>query len=141
MTVTDRERWRRVPGWPAYKVSSRGRVKSVPRRLANGRDHGGGELTQTPDPDGYLYVTLHAGPRTRRVHAAVLVLEAFAGPCPPGHEALHGLKGREVNWLVNLRWGTHRENERDKLKAEDRNRTGVSRPFLPVTAVAGDVQR
>ena len=139
--MADRERWRRVPGWPAYKVSSRGRVKSVPRRLANGADHGGGVLAQTPDGDGYLYVTLHDGPRSRRVHVAVLVLEAFMPPRPAGAEACHGPKGREVNWLVNLRWGTHRENERDKLKAEDRNRTGVSRPFLPVTAVAGDVQR
>jgi len=140
--VTDRERWRRVPGWPAYKVSSRGRVKSVPRRLANGREHGGGELTQTPDPDGYLYVTLHDGPRSRRVHVAVLVLEAFDRPKPEGMEACHGRDGHQVNWWPsNLRWGTHRENEQDKRRTEVRNRREVSRPSLAVSAITADVQR
>ena len=139
--MAERERWRRVPGWPAYKVSSRGRVKSVPRRLANGADHGGGVLAQTPDDDGYLYVTLHDGPRSRRVHVAVLVLEAFMPPRPEAAEACHGPKGRAVNHLSELRWGTRVENERDKRRTEDRNRRGVSRPFLAVTSVAGDVQR
>ena len=139
--MADRECWRRVPGWPAYKVSSRGRVKSVPRQLANGRDHGGTELTQAPDDDGYLYVMLHDGPRQRRAHVAVLVLEAFMPPRPSGAEACHGPKGRAVNHLSELRWGTRVENERDKRRTEDRNRRGVSRPSLGVTAVAGDVQR
>ena len=141
--MADRERWRRVPGWPAYKVSSRGRVKSVPRRLANGRDHGGTELTQTPDRDGYLYVTLHDGGRPpRRVHVAVLVLEAFDRPKPEGMEACHGRDGHQVNWWPsNLRWGTHRENEQDKRRTEVRNRREVSRPFSPVSTVSADVQR
>jgi hypothetical protein len=140
--VADRERWRRVPGWPAYKVSSRGRVKSVPRELANGRDHGGGPLAQTPDDDGYLYVTLHGGGRSRRVHVAVLVLEAFDRAKPEGMEACHGRDGHQVNWWPsNLRWGTHRENEQDKRRTEDGNRREVSRPSLAVTAVTGDVQR
>jgi hypothetical protein len=139
--MADRERWRRVPGWPAYKVSSRGRVKSVPRRLANGRDHGGTELAQVPDDDGYLYVTLADGPRRRRVSVAELVLEAFVQPRPEGLEVLHGPKGRAVNHLSELRWGTRVENERDKRRTEDRNGRGVSRPFDAVTGVAGDMQR
>jgi hypothetical protein len=117
-------------------------VKSVPRRLANGRDHGGGELSPTPDEDGYLYVTLHDGARSRRVHVAVLVLEAFDRAKPEGMEACHGRAGHQCNWWPgNLRWGTHRENERDKRKTEDGIGTGVSRPSLAVTAVTGDVQR
>ena len=140
--MADRERWRTVPKWRAYRVSSRGRVKSVPRRLANGRDHGGGELTQTPDPDGYLYVTLHDGARSRRVHVAVLVLETFDRAKPEGMEACHGPAGHQCNWWPgNLRWGTHRENEQDKRRTEGWNRREVSCPSPPVTAVTGDVQR
>ena len=145
--MPERERWRRVPGWPAYKVSSRGRVKSVPRRLANGRDHGGGELTQTPDKDGYLTVLLCDGPRTRRVGVAVLVLEAFDKLRPEGMEACHGPQGHQVNHLSELRWDTRLGNERDKRRTEgkrrteDGNRTGVSCPRSTVTAVTGDVQR
>ena len=38
--MADRKRWRRVPGWPGYKVSSRGgQVRSVPRVLGDGRAH------------------------------------------------------------------------------------------------------
>ena len=140
--MADRERWRRVPGWPAYKVSSRGRVKSVPRRLANGAEHGGTELAQTPDGDGYLYVTLRDGPRSRCVHVAVLVLEAFDRAKPEGMEACHGRDGHQVNWWPsNLRWGTHRENERDKRRTEVRNRRDASRPSLAVTNYYVDVQR
>lgn len=139
--MAERERWRGVPDWPGYKVSSRSRAKSVPRTLANGREHGGGPLTPTPDKDGYLYVTLRDGKRSRRVHLAVLVLETFVGPCPPGHEALHGDLGHQVNDLVNLRWGTHLENERDKRRTEVRNRREVSRPSTSISGCFAEVQR
>ena len=140
--MADRERWLCVPGWPGYKASSRGRVKSVPRRLANGRYHGGGLLAQTPDPDGYLYVTLRDGARSRCVHVAVLVLETFDRAKPEGMEACHGRDGHQVNWWPsNLRWGTHRENEQDKRRTEVRNRREVSRPPTAVASVSADVLR
>ena len=140
--MAERERWRTVPGWRAYRVSSRGRVKSVPRMLASGREHGGTELTQTPDRDGYLYVTLRDGARSRRVHVAVLVLEAFDRAKPEGMEACHGRLGHQCNWWPsNLRWGTHRENEQDKRRTEVRNRREVSRPSLLVSGCFAEVQR
>jgi hypothetical protein len=130
--MTERKRWRRVPGWPAYKVSSRGGEVRGPRRL----------LTPAPDRDGYLYVTLRDGGRSRRVAVHVLVLEAFRGPCPPGHEGLHGPEGLQVNDLEALRWGTHRENERDKM----RERNGLkqeagSPPETRRFPVSGDVRQ
>jgi len=144
--MSERKRWRRVPGWPGYKVSSAGEVRSVPRILPDGRPHGGWWLTPTPDKDGYLTVLLCDGPRQRRAAVHVLVLEAYVGPCPPGHEGLHGPGGHQVNDLASLRWGTRRENERDKRKGREEREEGdgigvVSRPFSPVSGVAGGLRR
>ena len=61
---------------------------------------------------GYLVIKLSRG-KTHYIHT--LVLEAFAGPCPPGKEACHGPGGRLDNRLVNLRWGSHIENMADAL--------------------------
>jgi hypothetical protein len=145
--VAERKRWRQVPGWPGYKVASRGgEVRSVPRKLANGRMHGGQLLTSMLDEDGYPYVHLRDGRREWRVGVAPLVLLTYVGGCPPGHEALHGNGIRTDADLVNLRWGTHLENERDKRRGRER-RDGreeigiVSRPFPAVSLVSGDLRR
>lgn len=145
-----RKRWRTVPGWPGYKVASRGgHARSVPRRLANGREHGGGLLAQTPDKDGYLTVLLCDAGREQRIPVHVLVLETFDGPRPEpvSGERIEGrhLDGDQLNNdLENLRWGTHRENEQDKRRERKRkeqtNRTGVSSPFGAVTPVTGGLR-
>jgi hypothetical protein len=150
-----RERWRKVRGWP-HQISDRGRARSLRRVLADGRTHGGGLLAQTPDKDGYLTVHLVDGDREWRVPVHVLVATYF--PCFEGLEVRH-LNGQRDNGWKSLRWGTHRENERDKRsqtltvrsgserangqeeQTEDRNRRGVSPPFRLVTSVAGDVAR
>src|SRR5438309_620970 len=130
-----RERWRNIPGWPGYKVSSNGRVKSVDRVLSDGRLCGGAMLKGAPDKDDYLYVSLCDGPRRRRIAVHVLVLEAFTGPRPDGQEARHGPGGRQDNRTVNLRWGTHRENEQDKWKTEHWKQREASPPETPITPV------
>jgi len=112
--------------------------------LGNGREHGGQLLTPTLDKDGYPYVTLRDGDREWRVGVAPLVLLTYRGPCPPGHEALHGNDVRQDVDLVNLRWGTHLENERDKRRGrEERNGRDeigmVSRPEMAVSPVSGDL--
>jgi hypothetical protein len=65
--------------------------------------------------NGYPTVWLTYAPgkvRSRRVH--ILVLRAFVGPPPFGHESRH-LDGNPANpRLDNLCWGTHKENEADK---------------------------
>jgi hypothetical protein len=99
-----REDWAPVPGWP-YEASSRGRVRSLAR---------GVPLKQQRDKDGYRHVELSDGKRRRRAHVAVLVLEAFTGPCPPECEALHGNGRRWDNRLANLRWGTRPENRQER---------------------------
>lgn len=71
-------------------------------------------LKAARDKDGYRHVTLSSGRRRERAHVARLVLLAFAGPCPEGHEALHGNGRRWDNRLANLRWGTRPQNRADR---------------------------
>jgi hypothetical protein len=110
------ERWRNCRGFPGYKVSSLGRVKSCPRTLPDGRAHGGQLLRQFPDKDGYLCVTL----QRRRVKVHHLVLEAFHGARPAGTEGCHGPQGLTANHAHVLRWDSHKENIRDRER--DRKR-------------------
>jgi hypothetical protein len=44
-----------------------------------------------------------------------LILEAFVGPCPEGHEARHFPDGNRANNAIsNLSWGTRSQNFMDK---------------------------
>lgn len=107
------EQWRWIPGYEgSYEVSDQGRVRSwmpwlnttPPRILA------------TPLCVGYPRVTLRRDgqQRCRTVHS--LVMEAFVGPCPEGHEVRH-LDGNRANpVLTNLAYGTAAENVRDSLR-------------------------
>lgn len=101
--MSPRDRWRKVRRAPSYKVSSNGRVRR-------------GDHIMRPhlDKDGYLCVYLN-GERTR-VHT--LVLEAFVSLRPYGMEGCHGPLGKLINTVGNLRWDTHRENLKDKLRAD-----------------------
>lgn len=102
-----REQWLPVPGWPAYEVSSHGRV----RRLGMP-----GVLAQRADGHGYLTVTLSDSPRRKTARVHVLVAEAFLGPRPPGLQIRH-LDSRSWNCAVsNLAYGTAVENAQDRRR-------------------------
>lgn len=100
----------------AYEAYSDGRIFSVRRKDGLGRLRGGKFLSQTKDPDGYLGVNLSLlGKVTyRKVHR--IVLESFVGPRPDGFECRHLDGNRENNRTSNLSWGTHRENEDDRVR-------------------------
>lgn len=119
---TQSEEWRPVVGYEGlYEVSNLGQVRSVQRRVS-----WQGTLTTVrarvfkpcDNANGHKYVTLcNGGRRTRRNHLIHrMVLEAFVGPCPPGMECRH-FPDRDPsnNRLENLRWGTRRQNMRDKF--------------------------
>jgi NUMOD4 motif/HNH endonuclease len=97
------EEWRAAPGWAAYEVSSRGRVR-----------RGGRLLKPARDKDGYRHVTLSAGPERWRVHVGRLVLMAFVGWPPEGAEACHKNGRRWDNRAANLYWGTKPQNRADR---------------------------
>lgn len=94
------EIWKPIPGWPNYEVSDLGQVRNI-----NGR-----VLRPTRRSHSYLAVDLHRGDEMRRAYVHRLVLEAFVGPCPAGHETHHDNDVSTDNRLINLRWSTHATN-------------------------------
>lgn len=110
------EEWRGSPSFPGYFISSHGRIAS----LHKWRGQDGPRILRThPNAFGYPIVQLRVdgAPRGRICRSMhVLVAEAFLGPRPAGHEVRH-LDGDPLNCRVgNLTYGTHSENERDKIR-------------------------
>ncbi len=106
-----------IPGLLGYRADEHGKIYSL---WTHGRGAApkapGRELKQYISTTGYLYVR----PRTangvqvfRTVHD--LVLTAFVGPRPSGCDGCHVDGNRRNNCLANLRWGTRKSNEADKI--------------------------
>lgn len=99
----------RIVGSPYYRVGDDGSVWSNAwgrwrkRKLSRLRDQG-------------MCVPLRVGNRYIFSYVHRLVLEAFVGPCPFGMEGCHNDGDPTNNNLVNLRWDTHKNNEKDKIK-------------------------
>ncbi len=104
-----------IPGYrDGYAVSDSGEV------FTRFPDNGAGPLLSDWRKklpflhNGYLVVGLwDSGHRVNRfVHR--LVLEAFVGPCPTGHQASHLNGQRSDNHADNLVWSTCKENHARK---------------------------
>lgn len=112
------EQWRDIPGVPHYQVSDGGSVRSF---MKKGRHLS--PVSETPrvmslrlNGQGRYSVSLPtAGPQTHKNrHVSRLVMLAFVGPCPDGHEVAHLNGVRTDNRLRNLAYVPHRENEGHK---------------------------
>lgn len=102
------EQWRPVPGWETlYLVSDIGRVLSVRSRRM---------LTPWVRARGYSLVPLSGKGHFTHAYVHRLVLLAFVGPCPEGHECRHLDGNPRNNALANLAWGTKRENAVDMVR-------------------------
>jgi NUMOD4 motif/HNH endonuclease len=103
------ERWLPVVGYEGlYEVSDLGRIRNRHGRI----------LKPLETQRGYLSVKLpitRGGP-VRRYMIHRLVGEAFLGPLPPGMQTRHGSGGKHDNRLVNLSYGTPRQNQHDRLR-------------------------
>ncbi len=111
------EQWKAVVGHEGiYEVSDRGCLRAL--RYING--HHDQPLPEPrpkavrPRRNGYLVVTLWKNNSPLSVSVHRLVLEAFIGPAPDGHEAMHLDGDRTNNTILNLAWGTRRENHSHK---------------------------
>lgn len=96
-----------------YQVSSKGRVRSLTRTLADGRTFKGKTLKTHPGTTGYPEITLPGHDR-RRVHR--LMAEAFLDNPFQKPFVLHSNGVRDDNRIENLRWGTNSENLYDAVK-------------------------
>lgn len=120
--------YREITGCPGYRVSNTGIVQTCrgKKGLGPGGGHGSKSIltntwktlkTYPNHHGGHLRVVPYRADGThpmRFVHH--LVLEAFVGPCPEGMEACHFPDSDpKNNSLCNLRWGTHADNEADKV--------------------------
>ena len=124
------ETWSPIAGFEGlYDISDQGRIRTY-RRQERGRYIAcvspQGFLSLCHDGNGYVTVVLKKDGRAfpRRPHR--LVLEAFVGPCPPGCEACHQDGDKKNNFLSNLRWDTHRNNQ-----MVDGRKHGTCRMGLP----------
>lgn len=120
--------WKPVPGFPHLEASDSGLVRSIDHVVQSKNRHGwcsqrvkGRVLKGTPQHHGHLTVSVRApeGSKHKQMPMGVhvLVCRAFHGPPPEDKPmALHGDGNPANNVPGNLRWGTHTENMRDKLR-------------------------
>lgn len=99
---------RPIPGFEQYEITRLGRVWS------NFRE--GQWLKGVVSHRGYLYVSLFSHGRESRKAIHRLVLETYVGPCPKDMECRHLNGNSSDNRLKNLKWGTMKENRKDKVK-------------------------
>ena len=106
------ELWLPVVGYEGlYEVSDQGRVRR------NGR-----VLRPITTVGCYASVSLSRKGVRKRQYVHTLVLTAFVGPRPAGHNACHGPTGGFDNSLRNLRWGTQASNLADRERDGTVNR-------------------
>ena len=100
-------KWRDIKGYEGmYQVSDEGEVRAV-RSLRI--------LKPWTQRSGYLNVGLSKG-GGRKLHAVHrLVLKAFVGEPTEGQECCHNDGDPSNNHPDNLRWGTHTENQADRI--------------------------
>lgn len=114
------ECWLPIPGYEGfYEVSDLGRVRSLDRdvrsRLAQGRELKQGVRGKVPEK-AYPRVTLFRGGRgvAKNVHS--LVMLTFVGPRPEGWHTRHLNGNSHDARLVNLAYGTPKENYLDAIR-------------------------
>lgn len=73
-------------------------------------------LKPSKDGTGYLRVGLCKNGKMKYFSVHRLVLESFLGPCPLGMESCHNDGDMYNNNIKNLRFDTHKNNNRDKIK-------------------------
>ena len=142
------EKWKAVPGYEGrYEVSDQGRVRSLDNYVACGFEGKGQRLVKgcilKPGGNaktGHVTVAIGKG-NSKPVHQ--LVMLAFVGPPPAGHEVLHQNHVADDNRLSNLKYGTRSENLKmdyaagTRVKVEAFNNQDGGRPVTGVHIATG----
>ena len=103
------EEWRPIIGYEGRnEVSDQGRVRSLVGSVASSA-----VLIASTTPKGYQIVGLWSGMRPSKQHTYTvhnLVLKAFVGAKPVGHQVDHSDRNKKNNSLANLRYVTRCQN-------------------------------
>jgi hypothetical protein len=102
------EIWKPILGYPKYKVSNLGRIKSTYKNWADkeGRTLKGSQLSS-----GYLFMLLRSNNKSsKRKYIHRIVLESFIGTDPQKPYANHKNGIKSDNRLSNLEWVTKSYN-------------------------------
>lgn len=120
------ELWKDVCGYDDYyQASSLGRVRSKDRVVVKfsavcnkvvRQKYKGRELSLKPNAGGYIYVHISIDKAKENLHVGRAVLLAFCGKPLDNQECCHNDGNPSNNKIENLRWGTHLENNRDRIK-------------------------
>ena len=95
--------WKPIEDFPNYEVSDKGEVRNIKKQRL---------LKPTGSP--YQQVLLYRDGKRKHCLVHRLVLSAFVGDPPPGHECLHKDHDPTNNHLSNLMWGTKSLNCSDR---------------------------
>lgn len=142
--MDEHEKWKPVVGAEGrYEVSNLGRVRSLTRfvRCCHGAHRTVPSMILKPgrmSQFGHVSVALGKG-NSRCVHT--LVLEAFVGPRPKGFDACHKNGVGGDNRLVNLRWASRSDNNRDITRQGRRQLTLKQAGEILRRRKAGEVGR
>ena len=131
------EIWKDVVGYEGlYEVSNAGDVRSVKRKDKAGRNSiGGFVMKPVASKKGYLRVNLTDSLGKHRKHSVhTLVLTAFKGEKPVGHECRHLDNNPANNRESNLEWGLPKDNWNDKRIAGTAS-VGEKNPMAKLTTV------
>lgn len=119
----EEEIWKDIPGYEGYyQVSDLGRVRGIDREFIRKDKWGGtspfkrkGRIIKNKlNFHGKYFVTLSKNNKVKEWHVAKLVLLAFVGTPESDQECCHRNDIQTDNRLVNLYWGTRKDNIRDK---------------------------
>lgn len=118
--------WKTLPGFGGhYEISDAGDVRVKGRFIVKPHSQSGKPtryfydarvLQPTIDAKGYRTVHIGVDKKKTKLRVSRAVLLAFVGSAPDGMEACHNNGISHDDRLLNLRWDTHLENNRDRLR-------------------------
>lgn len=107
------EKWMSIPDHSEYEVSDSGRIR---RAVAGRKTYIGKVLADHRVSSGYRKVSLTKAGKVLQRYVHRLVMAAFVGPAPDGHEVNHIDGDKANNALANLEYVTRSENMRHAIR-------------------------
>lgn len=106
--IIDKEVWRDIEGYPDYKISSHGRVKSYKGPKV--------KILKLISDRGYLKITLRVDKKTFKTGVHRLVAKAFIpNPDKENYDQVdHKNHLRDDNHYRNLRWSNYEQNHKNR---------------------------